>query len=90
VSIAGALLDATNATLALGANALLVDGSLTSLTIDPLFRFEASAATVGGSLVKVGPQGSFTAAGPWVNLTDSSLTTGSGPLIQVDSGGSPG
>ncbi|MGH8065362.1 MAG: FecR domain-containing protein [Candidatus Entotheonellia bacterium] len=87
-SIAGALLDVTNATLVLGANALLVDGSLTSLTIDPLFRFEASAATIDGSLVKVGPQGSFTAAGPLVNLTDSSLTTGRGPLILVDSGGS--
>jgi hypothetical protein len=87
-SIAGTLLDAANATLVLGANALLVDGSLTSVTVNPLFRLDASAATIGGSLVKVGPQGSFTAAGPLVNLTDSSLTTGSGPLILVDAGGS--
>jgi hypothetical protein len=87
-SIAGALLDATNAALILGANALLVDSALTSMTTDPLFRFGTTAAIIGGSLVKVGPQGFFTAAGPLANLTSSFLATGRGPLVLVDEGGS--
>jgi FecR protein len=87
-SIAGALLDATNAPLVLGANGLLIDSALTSLTANPLFRLEGSILGIGGSLVKVGPQGSFTAAGPLARLTGSVLANGSGPLVMVDEGGS--
>jgi hypothetical protein len=68
-SIAGALLDATNATMVLGANTLLMDSPLTSLTVNPLFAFNTTTATIGGSLVRVGPQGSFSAAGPLTGVT---------------------
>jgi hypothetical protein len=87
-TLAGALLDATNAALMLGANALLVDSAFTSLTTAPLFQFSASTADIGASLVAIGPQGAFSAAGPLVNVTGSILTTGSGPLVRVEAGGS--
>jgi FecR protein len=87
-SIAGALIEASNASLVLGANALLVDSSLTSLTTTPLFRFGTSTSTIGGSLVRVGPQGSLKASGSLVSLTSSTLVTDSGPLVLVDERGS--
>jgi hypothetical protein len=84
----GALLDATNATMVLGANTLLVDSPLTSLTVNPLFAFNTTTSTIGGSLVRVGPQGSFSAAGPLTGVTNATLATSSGPLVLVDEGGS--
>jgi FecR protein len=87
-SIAGALLEASNASLVLGAHALLINSSLTSLTTNPLFRFGTSTSTIGGSLVRVGPQGSLKAAGPLASLSSSSLVTDSGPLVLVDERGS--
>jgi hypothetical protein len=86
-TIAGPLLDAIGATMMLGSHALLIDGALTSLSMNPLFRFEASTSTIGGSLVVVGPQGAFNASGPLLEVTSSILTTSGGPLIVVEAGG---
>jgi hypothetical protein len=87
-SIAGALLEATNAAMVLGANMLLVDNPLTSLTSNPLFRFRTSTSITADSLVHVGPQGSISAAGPLIAATNASLATRNGPLVLVDEGGS--
>jgi hypothetical protein len=87
-TIAGALLEATNASIVLGTNALLVDSAFTSVTTNPLFQFSTSTAAIGASLVAIGPQGRLSAAGPLVNATGSILATGSGPLVLVEAGGS--
>jgi hypothetical protein len=87
-TIAGSLLDATDTTVALGAHALLVGGSLTSMTTTPLFRIEPGTITLDGNLVLVQSGGVMNANGPLAELNNSVLTTPGGPLILVEAGGS--
>jgi FecR protein len=87
-TVTSSLLDATDAAVTLGANALLVAGSLMSTTPDPLFVVDPSTVSLAGSLVLVQAGGVFSFAGPLLDLTGSTLTTTGGPLVLVETGGS--
>ncbi len=76
------LLIATSANINIGGNGFNNSGNFTSTSPAALFQLTDSAASIGGSLVKM-DGGTLTTAGSLIELTNASLNLGTHAVVQI-------
>ncbi|MBI4528895.1 MAG: FecR domain-containing protein [Deltaproteobacteria bacterium] len=79
------LLIATDATIEIGGRALVVRGTLTTESSEPLFKTDPTTITTGGDFVHIGPAGSLSLTAPLLSDTGGTFNIG-GDFLEIDGG----